>query len=72
MRACGLLGRLNKQTTQSMKNWGSTTADKLYHPNKATLKDAVVSLADSVREWLFHNGWASVTTIIVVLGNTTA
>src|SRR5574344_2863405 len=39
-----MLGRLNKQTTQSMKELGlKLPADKLYHPNKATLKDAVVS-----------------------------
>jgi hypothetical protein len=39
-----MLGRLNKQTTQSMNELGlKLPADKLYHPNKATLKDAVVS-----------------------------
>lgn len=39
-----LLGNLNKQTRQAMKEMGlQMPADKLYNPKKPSLKDAVVS-----------------------------
>ena len=39
-----LLGNLNKQTRQTMKELGlQMPANKLYNPKKASLKDAVVS-----------------------------
>lgn len=39
-----MLGNLNKQTRKSMKELGlQLSADKLYHPKKASLKDAVVN-----------------------------
>jgi hypothetical protein len=64
-----MLGRLNKQTTQSMKELGlKLPADKLYHPNKATLKDAVVSFGGFCSGVVVSTDGLVFTTIIVVLG----
>ncbi|KAA6322841.1 Dipeptidyl-peptidase 7, partial [termite gut metagenome] len=39
-----MLGNLNKQTREAMKELGlQIPVDKLYHPNKSSLKDAMVS-----------------------------
>ncbi|KAA6351587.1 Dipeptidyl-peptidase 7 [termite gut metagenome] len=42
-----MLGNLNKQTRKAMKELGlQMSADELYHPQKSSLKDAIVSFGD--------------------------